>query len=151
MLFDEEIVIFKFLANSKEHALKTLSDCFLEKDLVTPDFYDGIITRESNYPTGLFVNETGVAIPHTDGDKVKRSQIGFMSLSKPVKFMDMADKNKSIDVKLIFMLALKEANEQLTTLQKLIDLFQNKNLIGQLKECTSIEEFKNIMTEAGIE
>lgn len=150
MLFDKEVAIFHFHAESKEHALKTLADQLLEKDLVTEDFYEGIISREMNFPTGLFVNGTGVAIPHTDSDKVKQSQIGFMSLSEPVKFMDMADKNNTIDVSLIFMLALKKSNEQLTTLQKLIELFQNEQIINQLKQCSSIEEFKNIMKNTDI-
>lgn len=151
MYFNKEIVLLNFDGNSKEEALRVLSDYFIKYGLVTSDFYEGIISRESNFPTGLFVNGTGVAIPHTDSEKVIHPQIGFMSLKKPVKFRDMANKDNEIDVSLIFMLALKKSDEQLSMLQKLVDLFQNERSVNQLKECTSRIEFKNIMKNAEIE
>ena len=33
----------------------------------------GISNREKEYPTGLLVNQTGFAIPHTDSERVNKS------------------------------------------------------------------------------
>ena len=151
MYFDKEIVLFHYDGDSRDCALKALSDEFLKQDLVAPEFYDGILSREKQFPTGLFVNGTGIAIPHTNSDLVKNPQIGFMSLKNPVKFRDMANMDNEIDVSLIFMLALKKSEEQLATLQKLMDLFQNETLINRLKECTSVSDFRSIMNEAGLD
>lgn len=146
--FSEEVILFNKYVSDKEEALKLLSDQLKDKDLVEDNFYRGIIEREKNYPTGLQVGDIGIAIPHTDSDKVKKAQLGFLSLKQPVIFKDMGDANNEIEVSMIFMLALKDPDSQLTMLQKLIGLFQDKTLINRLKQCTEIEEFKMIMDKA---
>ncbi|WP_121640755.1 PTS sugar transporter subunit IIA [Virgibacillus sp. Bac330] len=151
MFFNKEIITFNFEGHSKEQVLSHLSAEFIENDLVTQDFYASIISRELSFPTGLWMNDTGIAIPHTDSEKVKQAQIGFMSLKQPVTFKEMANKDNEIEVSLIFMLALKQSDQQLSMLQKLVNLFQNESMVKQLKECTSLIEFKSIMKNAGIE
>lgn len=148
--FSEEIILFDKDVNDKEEALKLLSDQLKDKKLVENDFFESIIEREKNYPTGLQIEDIGIAIPHTDSDKVKKAQLGYLSLKQPVIFNDMGDADSEIKVSMIFMLALKDPHSQLTMLQKLIGLFQDKNLIERLKNCTEIEEFKKIIDKAGI-
>lgn len=152
MVFDKKITLFNQCVSTQQEALKILVDEFLKADVVNETFYDGIIQREVLFPTGLILeNGMGVAIPHTDGDKVKRSQIGFMSLEKPIAFKEMGQEDHEIEVSMIFMLALKEAHEQLETLQNLMELFQNFELMEQLKKCTSVEEYSKIIKLSGLE
>lgn len=152
MVFDKKITLFNQCVSTQQEALKILADEFLKADVVNDTFYDGIIQREVLFPTGLILeNGMGVAIPHTDGDKVKRSQIGFMSLEKPIVFKEMGQEDHEIEVSMIFMLALKEAHEQLETLQNLMELFQNFALMEQLKKCTSVEEYSKIIKLSGLE
>lgn len=143
--FSEEIILFDKEVNDKEEALKLLSDQFENKNLVENDFFESIINREKSFPTGLQVNDIGIAIPHTDSEKVKKAQLGYLSLKNPVIFSDMGDANQEIEVTIIFMLALKDPHSQLEMLQKLIGLFQNQELINRLKVCNDKEEFKKII------
>lgn len=152
MNFDKEIALFHKEFASQEEALKTLADEFLKAGVVNDDFYEGIIEREKNYPTGLLMaNGMAVAIPHTEIDKVKKSQIGFMSLDKPVKFYEMGQENSVLDVTMIFMLALKEAHEQLETLQNLVELFQKEDLMQELQSCQDKETYLDIIKRSGLE
>lgn len=148
--FSKEIILFDKKANTKEEVLKLLSDDFESNGLVESDFYDSIIKREQSFPTGLQVGDIGIAIPHTDSDKVKEAQLGYLSLQEPVIFNDMGDENNKIKVSMIFMLGLTEPHSQLTMLQKLIGLFQNQELITRLKKCNSVKEFKEIIKIADI-
>lgn len=150
MYFDEEICFFNKKMDNREEALEFLAKEFLEKELVTNLFYKGISEREKLFPTGLNINEIGFAIPHTDSDKVKRSQVGFLSLEESVEFKEMTDMDECVGVKLIFMLALKEPHEQLEMLQRLMELFQNEKLVKRLLECCDKESYLKIIEEAGL-
>lgn len=151
MFFDEEIVFFNQLFENKEEALKKLADEFLKKGLVKDSFFQALIDREKNYPTGLSINGIGIAIPHTDGVHIIKPQIGFMSLKKPVIFKDMVDYQHDIEVSIIFMLGLSKSEQQIEMLQRLVELFQNEKLLGQVIVCENIDEFRQIMQKAGID
>lgn len=96
-------------------------------------FAENVLKREEVFPTGLLINDVGIAIPHTDAEHVNDSQIAFMSLKKPVTFYEMGTADKEISVSLIFMLALKEPHAQLEMLQKLITMFQKKRWFKSFK------------------
>lgn len=150
MYFNQEIILFHRSAADCASALKLLAGEFLKKKLVTNRFLEGILEREKKYPTGLNVNGLGIAIPHTDSNKVIISQLGFMSLTKPVKFKEMGSDTGTVDVSMIFMLGLKNAKDQLNMLQRLMALFQNEHLVGQLQTCDRMENFIEMMRQAGI-
>ncbi len=48
------------------------------------------------------------------------------------------------------MLGLKKSEEQVQMLQKLVDMFQNEELLNEIISCTNISEFKAIMKKANI-
>lgn len=150
MVFSEEIIFFNQECNDKQAALKKLADQFQQKELVKESFYQAILDRENNYPTGLSINGIGVAIPHTDAVHVNKSQIGFMSLAKPVVFKDMVDDQHEIEVSVIFMLGLLKSGQQVEMLQKLVALFQDKSLLEEVIACSDRAEFKAIMKKADI-
>ena len=124
MFFDQQIALLNKEVESKEAAFRLLTEEFLKNECVTEAYLDNVIKREAVFPTGLMINGIGVAIPHTDSQYVKRSQVGFLSLTDPLPFIEMGTRDKEISVSLIFMLALKEPHEQLQMLQNLIEMFQ---------------------------
>ncbi|MFW7433280.1 PTS sugar transporter subunit IIA [Vagococcus carniphilus] len=145
MYFDEKVIILNGSAKTKEAALSELANLMLIKNSVNDSFLENVLKREEVYPTGLLVNGVGIAIPHTDSEYVKKSQLGFMSLESPVVFNEMGTLDKEVEVNLIFMLALKEAHEQLSMLQQLIEMFQNESVISSLFEIETVEEFIKLM------
>lgn len=145
MYFDEKVIILNGSAKTKEAALSELANLMLIKNSVNDNFLENVLKREEVYPTGLLVNGVGIAIPHTDSEYVKKSQLGFMSLESPIVFNEMGTLDKEVEVNLIFMLALKEAHEQLSMLQQLIEMFQNESVISSLFEIETEEEFIKLM------
>lgn len=149
--FDAKITLFNQHAENKEEALKLLADEFIKTEVAKDSFYDGLISREKEFPTGLSLNNMCVAIPHTDIEHVNRTQVGFMSLNTPVEFIEMGTDDKLIPVKLIFMLALKEAHQQLEMLTKLMDVFQNDELMEKFVNVDNFEDFYELIKESGID
>lgn len=149
-LFDAKIALFHETCDSKEAALRKLADRFIESGVAKETFYDGLVTREANFPTGLKANVMGVAIPHTDIEHVNRMQLGFMSLKEPVEFVNMEDMDDTVQVKMMFMMALKEPHQQLEMLMKLMDVFQNDKLLEELYAVDNFEDFYKLIEEAGL-
>lgn len=151
MIFDRKIAFFALEANDKKDALKQMADSLYAAGLVETSFYNGIVEREEKFPTGLSVVPYGVAIPHTDAVHVKTPQIAFATLKNPVKFHLMGNGGNEIDVSLIFMLALKKAEDQLIMLQKLMEIFQDSSLLTDFATCKDQEELDALLTKVGLE
>ena len=150
-LFDAKIALFNQHADSRDEALKMLADEFVKTGVAKDTFYDGLITREASFPTGLSLNNMCVAIPHTDIEHVNRTQIGFMSLDAPVEFIEMGTDDKVIPVTMMFMLALKEAHQQLEMLTRLMDVFQNDELMERFAKVDDYDDFFELIKEAGLD
>jgi len=151
MYFDGNLMFFNQEFNGKDELFKFIGDNFEKAGYVTADFVNGIRKRESLYPTGLVLQDCCVAIPHTDADKVVKSQLQFITLKKPVKFFQMADNTSEIEVNFVVSLALKEAHAQLEMLQKLMGMFADADLMKKLLACSNIEETKALFAANGIE
>lgn len=127
------------LKNNKE-VLSSLADYLIEEKMVKKSFKEAILEREKSYPTGLQFDGYGIALPHTDSEHVIKSQIAIMTLEKPVKFIEMASTDKEIDVKTIFMLALKDSNQHIKILQKVMELLQDKEAMSKIESFDDSKE-----------
>ena len=127
------------LKNNKE-VLSNLADYLKEEKMVKESFKEAILEREKSYPTGLQFDGYGIALPHTDSEHVIKSQIAIMTLEKPVKFVEMATTDKEIEVKTIFMLALKDSNQHIKILQKVMELLQDKEAMSKIESFDDSKE-----------
>lgn len=150
MFFNHQIALLKKDVSSKEVAFQMLADELMKNDCVNQDFLANIIKREEIFPTGLEINGIGVAIPHTDSEYVKESQVGFMSLEKPLSFLEMGTNDKEVSVSLLFMLALKEPHEQLEMLQRLIEMFQQEGVLELLMKVDQKDAYQEIIQKYGL-
>ena len=76
-----------------------------------------------------------------------------MTLENPVSFYQMGTNDVEVSVKVIFMLALKEAHSQLTILQQLIEILQDKEIMESLMnmdEYTTSKEVKDLLAVKNI-
>ncbi len=126
-------LIFKEIeVSNNEDALKFLGQRLFDKQYVKESYIEAVIAREKKYATGLPTEIYGVAIPHTDIVHVNEPGIAIGILNKPVKFIMMGTEDTEIDVKVVFMLAVKEPKEQLQLLEKLMTVFQDKSMLNNI-------------------
>lgn len=103
--------------------------------------------READFPTALEFNDIGVAIPHADSESLKEEFISLITLDKPLTFRAMENPDKEIKVKIVFVLGLLKANDQLETLQAIVKLLQKENALVRLNDASNIKEVTNILNE----
>ena len=127
---------------TKEEALSYLADKLISKGIVKESYKQAIIDREHVFPTGLQFEAYGIAIPHTDVEHV------LMTLKEAVSFYQMGTNDVEVPVRVIFMLALKEAHSQLTMLQQLMEVLQDQDIMERIlsmDENTPNSEIKEVL------
>lgn len=128
-----------------------VSDQALQLDLVTTSFLSKINERESCFPTGIQLNGYGIAIPHTDPDCIKEQFIGIIIPQKTISFKSMENEKQVVNVDLIFILGLNQPHCQLTVLQQIMRIIQNKNYVNQLVKAKNYNEIIQIFQNISLE
>lgn len=149
-MFDKEVFLFDAVFTDREDAISQIADLLASKDVVKSNFKQSVIDREIIFPTGLPTVPVGIAIPHTDAEKVVENQIAIATLKNPVSFRVMGSATDEVDVSLIFLLAIKNAEKHLEILQQLIEVFQSEVLISHIASCKTKHELNLLLQNAGL-
>ena len=133
------LVIVGLKADSSEAAIRLLSERLLRWGYVTSEFADATVERELTFPTGIPA-QIPVAIPHCDACYSRKSAIAFGRLEQPVRFGEMGALGRTIEVELVFLLALHDPESQVHWLKKLADFFQEREPLAGLLSLGSEHE-----------
>jgi PTS system galactitol-specific IIA component len=110
---------------------------------VIEDFPNQVIERERNFPTGLPTEPYGVAIPHTNAEFVMNNKVTIATLKNPIQMEVMGGMDEdTIDVSIVFLLALGQSNKQLNILQKLMGILNQEDILTRIKNGTKEEIYK---------
>jgi len=140
-----DLVVNNLEAKSAEDVFKKMSPILLEAGFVEDSFFNGLVNRENKFPTGLLLGKYNVAIPHTDAVHVKKPAIAIATLKNPVKFNCM-DGNGSVDVNIVFTMALNEPHSQIVMLQQLMFLIQNESILENMLQAKDSDEVYDIVS-----
>lgn len=133
MINSENITFFSEQDNlNKEEILDSMSNLLYQTGFVKEGYIQAIKEREKIFPTGLNTTTFGIAIPHTDSKHVNQATIAVGVLKEPVIFQEMGAEEIEVPVRLVFMLAIKEPEKQLETLQSVISLIENEEKMNAL-------------------
>lgn len=138
------IVMMNVEAASDLDAIDQLAHQLLKEGVVKESYIPAVKKREIEYCTGLLFPDMGIAIPHTDAEHVLTGSIGVAILEHPVSFKTMGTDDIPVDVQIIFMMAIKEAHQQVEFLQRLITSFQME---GRLKDLKASETAKEVASK----
>lgn len=147
MFLDSSIILLDVEAETKEDVLQTMADNLKAKNLIKDTYLDAIIKREQEFATGLPTAGYSVAIPHTDVEHVNQKTISVAVLKEPVDFGVMGDPVETTPVKIVFMLAMDEANTQLSLLQRLMQIFQDEGTLTFLANEKNKEKIANLLLD----
>src|SRR5690554_3339187 len=120
---NSNLVLVNLEAKNSKEVLVKMGNNLEEQGFVHDSYTEAIIKREKEFPTAIPTASMGIAIPHTDAEHVKKAGISIATLKEPVTFKNMGT-GEDMDVEIIFMLAVKDPNEQLNMLQRLMTIFQ---------------------------
>lgn len=146
-----ECILTHVKADNKEQALRQLFEVLLRTGKVKPTFYDAVLEREREYPTGLALETWNAAIPHVVPAHVEHSALGIAILEKPVTFQRMDDDDATVEVKVIFNIALDSNGKQLDILQQIMGIVSDPTIMGQLAQADTPQDVLNILQERRIQ
>ncbi|MGB9840402.1 PTS sugar transporter subunit IIA [Thermovenabulum sp.] len=144
---EKNLIIIGLDVKDKLEAISQMATRLEDYGYVNNEYKNAVIEREKVFPTGLPTKGVGVAIPHTDIKYVNKSAIAIGVLKNPVLFNVMGNPEENVDVKLIFMLALKEPQLQINTLRDLVEIFQDENLLAEIANSDSEEKVIGIISK----
>ncbi|MEI6291612.1 MAG: PTS sugar transporter subunit IIA [Chloroflexota bacterium] len=137
----KDAIILDADVSSAEEIIRALSKNLMAAGYVRSTFADAAMSRERSIPTGLPLGGTiNAAIPHTDIEHVLKAGVGMATLRKPVIFQNMISPEESVEVRLVFILALDQPKSQIEMLQEVAGVIQDPQLVMDLVNAKTIDE-----------
>lgn len=136
-------------AESSDQIFDIMGRGMIESGNCRESYIRALKDREAVFPTGIWIGDYGIAIPHTDPGHVRKSAVSFAVLKNPVEFLHMgtnpAEKMR-VPVKFVIMLAIA-GKGHLEMLQRAIWLIQDTDTLGKLMDAVSVEQITQIIKE----
>lgn len=129
----EDLIVTGVDAKDSEDAIRQVGQYLLKAGFVKDTYIDAVARREKEYPTGLQLRDMAVAMPHTAGVHVNTPAVCIAKLAHPVTFYHMGDPDTKVEAEILFMMAIKDPNAQLETLQKVMGVFTNAAAMAEFK------------------
>lgn len=130
-LYPEDVLLGVEAASSEE-VLKLASEHLLAEGKVKPEYEEHILAREAEYPTGLDLGGTNVAIPHTDWQYANTTQLLVVTLAHPVTWHNMEDSDETLQVSAAVLSVFDKAEHQLEALQQIMGVLQHQDQVKKL-------------------
>ena len=147
-LLVKSAIVLDYPAKDAEDVIHKLGTCLFEAGYTKESFVKGALEREKAMPTGLpLMGDINAAIPHTDIEHVFKPGVAFATLTNPVRFQNMANPEDSVDVSLVFLLALNQPKAQIGMLQEIAGILQNPALIKRLLTAPSGDDVIQIIKD----
>jgi len=141
-LLVDDLIRLSLPAATWEEVLRRLAEDLRAAGRVHPTFEDAVVAREHTFPTGLLIDDMGVAIPHADVEHVKEAAIAIATLRAPVLFGEMGNPDQTVPVQLVFMLAIDRPDAMVGVLADLIDSFQQPGALTAILRAQSSAEVR---------
>jgi len=142
---NEELVFVQESFGDYKEVIRYLSTHLREKDFVKQEFMNEVLKRELKNPTGLYLGDINVAIPHTEAKYVNKSGIAIATLKTPIKFRKMDDPEETIPVHIVFLIAVNNPKNYVKLLSKLTSSFSDKVFVKSLYSTRDSTEFVELI------
>jgi galactitol PTS system EIIA component len=135
IIISDKLIKLSMQASTKEDAIRTLSDPLYELDYVREGYYEHVIGREKDFPTGLPA-VIPVAVCHTEAEYVKQSALAVGTLVHPIAFQEMGTPERTVQAEIIFLLALNDPKQQVPWLKKMASLFKDRKTLETIRHAS---------------
>jgi PTS system galactitol-specific IIA component len=140
LLEPQGILLSTIVADSTE-IIRLLGNELYKTGYVKESFIEAAIDRESRLPTGLPLGGAfNAAIPHTDIEHVIKPGLALATLKTPVPFRNMATPSETVEVSLVFLLALEQPKAQIEVLQAIAGVLQAPDIVSALMKSQTFED-----------
>ena len=107
LLFGPGLVTVDADVATSGEAIAKAAEAGIRRGLLTDEYLEAVLARETQFPTGLPTEPVGVAIPHADGTGDRRS-LSVLRTRDTVEFREMGTSAGTVGVRLLFLLNLAD-------------------------------------------
>ena len=147
MLLKKELIRVGLEGETNEEVLRSLASVFVEAGVAKESYPDAIVLREQNYPTALPATAFDIAVPHTFAEHVNEPAMGCAVLAHPVEFRQMGSPDITLHPQVLFMLAITDPQDQISTLKKIMGLIQDPETLKKVRDAKSVDEVYDLLHE----
>ncbi len=128
----------------------------LKLGLVTENFVDEIIKRETDYPTGIDMTVVdqklpNIAIPHTETEYCKCKNVVIVKLKSSVEFKNMISPEENLKVNMLFVILNNDKENQTGILANIMDFVTKQENLDRLVKCNSENDIYQCLASNNLE
>jgi mannitol/fructose-specific phosphotransferase system IIA component (Ntr-type)/galactitol-specific phosphotransferase system IIB component len=138
-MFDERLIFPQMCVNSSREVIKILGNALIRYGFAKDGLVKDVLVREKKYPTGMNT-EIPIAIPHAGPEFTINKGLAIATLKHPVKFREMGDTEKTLDVRIVIMPVLTGKETDGKELYEMLDKIKDKKIADELLECNSPQD-----------
>lgn len=148
-MFSAQRVLTFNEAVSRTALLSQLAESLKADGLVKESFLDGVLTREKDYPTGIFMETHSVAIPHTEFEHVNRTGFAIGINRSGIAFHRTDEPDAVVTPDIVVMMAIDPSCEKVAIIQSLFALLADRDRVNDISKMAP-EEIAKVFTDAVI-
>lgn len=138
-MFDERLISPQISVNSSREVIKLLGNVLIKNGFAKEGLVKGVLSREKKFSTGINT-EIPVAIPHAGPEFTIKKGLAIATLKHPVKFREMGNPEKSLDVRIVIMPVLTGKEEDGKEFYEMLEKMKDKKIADRLLECNSPQD-----------
>ncbi len=138
-LFTEDVFL-NVDVKSDSDVLSFMARHLLKEGKVKKGYEEHLLAREFDYPTGLYLGEINVAIPHTDYQYANTTQVAIATLNNPVLWRSMEDPDETLSVSVVVLSIFDHPEHQLKVLQQIMGVLQNQECVAEITKATTPQQ-----------
>ena len=136
---------------SRDDLYAYLADDLNAQDYVQDTFLSALKEREATFPTGIIATCYNIALPHVDAVHVKKNALIIAVLNHPINYVRMDKLDEQINVKVVFMLLIKDISVHTQAISSLAKLWFNQTFMNAVLSVKSKEELVALVKQAEAE
>lgn len=141
----EDLIFLDVEGTTREDVLTDIANRLVEKGVVKESFPAALLAREREYPTGLLLGDTNIAIPHAQPEHINEIAVTIAIPRSPVTFLDMGDHETEFPVSVIICLALQKMDDNIKMLPALMEFFATPENLNALLACRTPAEVMRLL------
>jgi transcriptional antiterminator/mannitol/fructose-specific phosphotransferase system IIA component (Ntr-type) len=145
-MFDKSLIFPQISVNSSREVIELLESALVKQGFAKEGAVRGALSREEKYPTGLNM-DIPIAIPHGGPEFTIRKGFAIATLKNPVKFREMGNSAKVLDVRIVIVPALTGNEEDGNGFYELIQKLKDYKLTHALLQYCSSQDIKRVLRQ----
>ena len=141
---NDNLLLLQVEADSSDEVIALLGNALVKQGFARADLVGSILAREKEFPTGINTS-VPFAIPHTNPELTIRKGLAVATLKHPVKFREMGNPEKSLDVAIVLMPVLTGKESDQKEFYRMLQLLEDPRVANALLRSQSAQEMRRLL------